>query len=55
MDARILLFLAVTVATRFIFVIGKPISIERREKKIPFDPEVEPAKESELMVSTICF
>ena len=54
MDARILLFLAVTAATRFIFVIGKPTSIERREK-IPFDPEVESAKESELMVSTICF
>ena len=42
--ATILLILAITAATGFISVLGKPL-------QVPIVPEVEPAKESDLMVS----
>lgn len=50
MEARILLLLAVTAILEFVtFASGKPIV------KIPVDPEVEPARESELLVSKYFF
>ena len=49
MDARIFLHLAVVAAAGYISVNGKPIP-----QGISADPNVQPAKESELMVSK-CF
>lgn len=49
MDARILLFIAVAATAGFNSVIAKPI------QKIPVEPGVQPATESQLVVSTQIF